>query len=200
MEQIISKEEVKKITRIKGKVRGMGMKTHAEFIVKKKGEESLKKLEDAMVNIGHPVKYKSLRAFHFYPLSLEALTLVMIEKLFHFRDEEFQELGKFHARNSVVIRTFLRYFLSIDTVAENIAKVWRRYFTEPGEFKVIEFDKEKRRAIFRIENFDFHPIHCQINIGIFIALIKLLTKSEASCKETKCVYKNDEYDEFLVEW
>ena len=178
----------------------MGMKTHASFVLKEEGRDGLKKLEESMRVLGHPVEYDKLRALGLYPLWMEALTLRVIQELFNYRDEDFIELGKFHARDSVVIRTFVKYFLSIETVARNIPTVWSKYFTEPGEFKVVEFDKEKKRAIFRIEGFDFHPLHCQINIGIFSALVELLTKKEAACRETKCIYKGDEYDEFVVEW
>ena len=200
MEEMISKEEVDELMNLKGEVRGMGMRTHAEFIFKEEGEEGLKRLEDIMTKLGYPIKYKKLKATTFYPLGLEAVTLVVIQRLFNYKDEKFQEIGVFHAKSSIVIRIFLKYFLSLESMAKNISKVWEKYFTVPGEFRVVEFDKKRRLAIFRIENFKFHPLHCQINIGILSTLVGLLTKRKGTCKETKCVHRGDDYHEYLLEW
>jgi predicted hydrocarbon binding protein len=201
MEEIISKEELENLKKIRGEVKGMGMKTHVDFVRKKEGEKGVKKLEEAMRELGHPIEYKKLKALGLYPLWWEALTLRVMQELFRYDDEKFVEVGEFHAKDSVVIRVFVKYFISIESVAKNISKVWEKYFTEPGEFTVEEFDKEKKSAVFRIKGFDFHPLHCQINRGIFSALTELLTKSRSVvCQETKCVYKGDEYDEFLVTW
>ncbi len=93
MNEIISKQEIEELMKIEGKVRGLPFKTEAEFIQKEEGEEGLKRLEDAMKNIGYPLKYKEMRAMDFYPIGLLAVHLVVIKRLFNYDDKKFEEMG-----------------------------------------------------------------------------------------------------------
>jgi hypothetical protein len=199
MEQIISKEELNELMRIKGEVRGMGMRTHAEFIVKEEGEDGLKRLEDTMVELGHPIKFREIRRMNFYPLGLEAVMLVAIKRLFNYNDEKFQELGKFHAKFSLIIKIFMKYFVSFDSMARETPRIWRKYFTT-GDIKVVEFSEEKKYAILRVKDFKFHPLHCQIFMGTLSIVIQMMVKNKVAYEETKCIFRGDDYHEFLMKW
>ncbi|GAI37757.1 unnamed protein product, partial [marine sediment metagenome] len=80
MEQIISKQEIDELMKLKGEVKGMGMKTHAEFILKEEGKQGLEKLEETMEKLGHPIKFREIRGTTFYPLGLEAIVLVAMQR------------------------------------------------------------------------------------------------------------------------
>lgn len=199
MEQIISKQEIDELMKLKGEVKGMGMKTHAEFILKEEGKEGLEKLEETMENLGHPIKFKEIRGTTFYPLGLEALVLVAMQRLFNYDDKKFQEMGRFHSKFSLIIRLFMKYFISFDRMVKESPNIWRKYFTG-GELKVVEHDEEKKYAIFRVEDFRFHSLHCQIMTGILAMVVQMMVKGKAVCEETKCVFRGDEYHEFLLKW
>ena len=198
MEEIISKEEFEKLMSIKGEIRGLGFQTEANFVREKKGEEALKKLENEMARLGHP--YSKIRAMDFYPIGLLAVALLVIQRLFNFTDEDFKEMGQYEAKSSLVIRLFMKYFVSLENVSKEASNIWRKYYSE-GDLKIVEMDEEEKKTIIRLENFKLHPILCHVLVGYFLSVIKMIVRSDhITCQETKCVHKGDEYHEFVVRW
>jgi len=198
MEEIISKEEFEKLMSIPGEIRGLGFQTEANFVREKRGEEALKKLEDEMERLGHP--YSGIRTMDFYPIGLLAVALLTIKRLFDFTDEDFREMGKFEAKSSLVIRLFMKYFVSLEKVSKEAAKMWRKYYSI-GDLKIVEMDEERKKTIIRVENFKLHPILCHVLMGYFLSVIKMIVRSDQiTCEETKCAHKDDEYHEFLIKW
>ncbi|MBZ9572269.1 hypothetical protein KJA15_02990 [Patescibacteria group bacterium] len=200
MEQIISKEEFNELMKIEGEVKEEPLKTTLEFVLKEKGKEGLKKLEDTMAKLGYPIKYQEIRSRDLYPIGLMAITLLVIKRLFNFNEEKFREMGRFEAKiSSLIIRVFMKFFVSLERMAKATPKMWKRHFTV-GDLKTIELNKEKRYAILRLKNFRLHPLHCQALIGYFSSVVEMIVRSKATCEETKCPFRGDEYHEFLVKW
>lgn len=54
MEQIISKEEVDELMKIKGKTKGLSLRDHYDYVLNEKGKEGLKRLEEEMEKCGYP--------------------------------------------------------------------------------------------------------------------------------------------------
>ena len=199
MEEIISKEELEKIMKAKGEVRGDGMRSYADFILKEEGEKGLRKLEEAMAKLGYPIKCTQIKRMDFYPIGLWVLFVLGIKRLFNYDDKKFQEMGIFQLKSSLIIRVFMKYFFSLERAAKELPKIWRQYFTI-GEFNTVELNKDKRYLILRLENFRLHPISCQIIIGVLTRATGMIIKDKASVKETKCVHRGDDCHEFLIKW
>jgi predicted hydrocarbon binding protein len=200
MEQIISKEEFNELMQIKGQIRGVAFKTEAVFILKTEGEEGLKKIEDTITRLGYPMKYGRIRATGYYPLGLQAISLVIIKRLFNFNDKKFQEMGRVKSKTSpFVTRIFVKYLISLERLVKEVPRMWRKHFTV-GNIDPCELNEEKKCVTLRLEDFRLHPIHCQILIGFFSEALQMVLKSKATCEEIKCVYRGDEYHEFLVKW
>lgn len=200
MEQIISKEEVDKFTHLKGEVRGFGMRHNIDFLLREEGKEGLKRLEDAMVSIGHPIEYKKIRRTDFYPLYLDVITLLVIKRLFNWDDKKFQEMGRSAAKVPLVIRNFFfKGLFKPQTFIKEIPRIWRKAYTI-GDFEAVEVNEIKKYIVFRLKNFRLTPIHCQILIGLLSGLFRIIIKSDTVCKEKRCLYRGDEYHEFLLKW
>ncbi len=199
MAQIISKEEVEKLMNIKGEVRGVALKAELEYIRDRKGEDGLKKLEDTLKELGHPLTFKEVSTAKFYPLGLWGLLLLCIQRLFGYKDEDFREVGQFDVKLSIFIRLFLQSFLSLERAFGAAQIMWKKYFTV-GDLKVVELNKKDRYIIVRLENFALHPLHCQTMIGQFTFALKMILKGGGTCEETKCTFKGDKYHEFLLRW
>jgi len=199
MAEIISKDELKELMENKGEMRGNGPKSMGEIVLKLKGEEGLKKLEETITELGYPIKFKKINSLKFYPVWLAPLILLAANRLFGFSDNEFRQMGESDVKFSPLSRIFIKYFISIDTVIKNASKVWRNYHTV-GDLKVTEFDKEKRYAVLRIENWRLNHFHCQYLIGYFSAVIKLIVQSKAEITEIKCPFFGDDYHEFSIKW
>ena len=199
MKEIIPKEELEEIKKLKGEARGMGFKNNMEFVFKEEGKEGLKRLENKMRELGYPIEYKKVKTMDFYPLSLEALLLLVAQRLFNYDSRKFQEMGRFGAKSSLIIRLFMKYFISIEKILDKPPQMWRKYFTV-GDMKVVDFNEEKKHVILRLENFRLNLPHCQLITGFLSALIKMMVNSETTSKELKCPFKGDEYHEFLIKW
>jgi hypothetical protein len=145
------------------------------------------------------MKFKDIRIMNFYPFGLEALTLVLIKKLFNYNDSKFKEMGIFQAKVSFIIRLFLKYFISIDRICKEFPKISREHFSI-GDFEVSELNKEKKYIVLRINNFKFHPLHCQVLKGVLLGGLQMVVKGFVTCDEIKCIYKGDDYHEFLLKW
>lgn len=199
MEQIISKEEFEELMKIKGKTRGVSVKDYGDYILKEKGENGLRRLEEAITKTGYPIKFKEIKAMAFYPLGLEGLTLLIIKRLFGFDDDKIQEMGKQQAKVSILIRLFMKYFFSLKKTAGVVPRMWRIFYST-GEIDVVELNEEKRYIILRIKDFFLSSIHCRYLCGYLASILRLIVGKEVTCEETKCLHRGDEYHEYLLKW
>ena len=198
MPKILNKETAKELMETKGEVRGFSPKAYGQVILEKEGEAGLKKLEDKMAELGYPLKYRKIRAMSFYPLGMELLTLLAIKDVFKYDDKKFEEIGRAQPKFSLIITTFMN-FVSVKVVAKQSPGIWKKYYTV-GEMKIPEFNGKKRYMVVHLNNFRLHPLHCRILCGYFASVIKMAAKTDVSCQEIKCVFKNDDHHEFLIKW
>ena len=198
MEEKITKEIAQEIMKTRGEIRGMAMKGYANFILYKEGKEGLKKVEEKMASLGCDVKYGEVKTMKLYPIGLEKVALTVLEELFNYNDE-FYEMGKFVSKLPLVIRLFLKYLGSIEMIKNEVSRMWERYYTV-GRLTVVEYDKDKKILIGRLENFDLCPSHCKIAVGYFSSMLQFIVKQAVICEEVKCIYKGDKYHEFLLTW
>ena len=199
MEEILNKEIAEKLIETKGEVRGLALKSHAEFILREKGEEGLNKLENTMVELGCPIKYRNLKLMKFYPIGLEVIILLAIQKLFDFGKENFKEMGVFHSKTSLIMKFFMKYFVSIKLMAKEASNIWERYYTV-GKLKIAELNEEEKYTVVRIRDFNTHSLICQVLEGYLSNVVRMVTKSPVTCEETKCPFRGDDYHEFLLKW
>ena len=182
---------------LKGQIRGAAIREIMAYISDEEGKKKLKELENVMEGIGCPIR--NIRPMEFYPLGLEAATLVAVKRLFNYDDKEFQEMGKFAGKFSIVIRLFMGHLVSLEKITKEAPKMWRKYFTL-GDFNIVEFNKEEKYVILRIENYRLHPIHCQTLRGYLSSILQIVVKKPVTGEETKCIFKGDEYHEYLLKW
>jgi len=201
MDQELTKELAKKLTEVEGEVRGVVLKTDGEYVLKEKGEEGLKKVEEELEKIGYPIKYREIKTMEFYPVGLRVISLLVIKSVFNFDDEKIKEIGVFATKVSLIIKIFTRYFLSVERVFFIEApKIWRKHWTK-GDLIPIELNEEKKYAILRLQNFSLHSIYCVYLGGYFCGVLSMLLRATKMIpEETKCVFRGDEYHEYLIKW
>lgn len=201
MNEELTKEVAQKLMEIKGEVRGVTLGIDRDFILKEKGEEGLKKLEEELEKLGYPIKYKEIETLNYYPVGLRALSLLAIKKVFNFNDEKIKEIGFFGTKISFIIKLFIKYVFSFQKVFfQESPKIWREHWTI-GEIVPVELNEEKKYAILRLKDFQLHPIYCCYLGGYFVGLFQMMVKSpKITCEETKCSFRGDEYHEYLIKW
>jgi len=201
MDQELTKDIAQKLMEIEGETRGVVLKTDGEYVLKEKGEEGLKKVEDELEGLGYPIKFKEIKTMDFFPVGLRIISLLTIKKVFNFDDEKIKEMGIFATKVSLIIKIFTRYFLSVKRVFYVEApKIWRKHWTI-GDLMPVEINEEKKYAILRLKNFSLHPVYCKYLEGYFPGPFQLMIKSsKMTCEETKCTFRGDEYHEYLIKW
>jgi len=199
MEHIISKEIAEKLMELKGEARGTHFISDSQYVLAKKGEQGLKKVEEELKKIGFPIEYKKIKNSDFYPIGLRAISLLAIKKVFNWEDEAIRNLCGFATRVSMIIRLYLKFFYSIEKMTKIAPKMWNEYFTV-GSLKVTEYDKEEKRVVLRIEDFELHCVYCRCLEGFFGNIVKMVVGvKEVNCKEQKCSVPENCH-EFVVTW
>jgi len=197
MNEIISKEELDSLSKVKGDVRGTGLKVASDFVLKERGEEGLKLLEETMSKLGYPVEYKRVEPSGFYPLKTDAMSFLVVSRLFNFDDEKIRKLGKALATAPFLLRLFSKYSMSLDRISGAAPKVWEKAYPV-GSLNIVEVNAKEKYLILRLENFDILSLYCQLFIGHFAEIVKMVLTKEVTCEETKCTFRGDPYHEFLL--
>lgn len=201
MEQIIPKEELERLEKIKGKIRGLLIKAEMRFIIKEGGEESLKKIEEEMGRLGYSFKCNDVRIMKFYPIGLRTAFLLVTKQVLGFSDDKIREMGSETPKFSPIIRFFMPVFsLDMERFFERVPSLWKKFCTI-GRIVIPLVDEENRKIIGQLRNFKVHPIYGPYLEGTFGALVKMATGAKESvCKETKSPFRGDDYHEFVISW
>ncbi len=199
-EEILDQKIVQKLLSVPGRCRGLAAKDNIDFIVSNEGEGGVAKVEEAMVAAGCPFRIREIKGMDFYPLGLETIMLLAMKKVFNYSDEKFYEVGISNARQSLVVRVFAKYFISLKKMFTEASKMWRRYY-DNDNFRPIRLDERKKEIVLRIENFNLHPLHCQVFKGYFTAVVKMIVGRPVRCQETSCAFKDSgNIHEFFITW
>lgn len=198
----ITKEEIEKLMEIKIETRGVVLKTDSEYVLAEKGEEGLKKIEEELEKMGHPIKYREIKSMEFYPAGLRIISLLAIKKALNFDDEKIKDMGFVATKKSIIVKLFIRFFLSLDRVFfKEAPRIWQKHWTA-GELIPVELNEEKKYAVLRLKKINLHPLYCSVYLsGYFSGILQMLVKSpKITCQETKCSLRGDEYHEYLIKW
>jgi len=195
----LTKEFAKKLMETEGEARGINLKTDWEVILSKYGKEGLEKLEAKMAELGYPVKYNEIRTMDFYPVGLDALSVLSIKEVFDLDDQELKELGAAAVKFSLFLKILIKYFPSLNLLAKEAPKMWRKHYSV-GDLEVVETNEKEKRAVLRIKNFSFHPSQCANLQGYFSKILEMAVKAHVTCAETKCTFRGDAYHEFVIKW
>jgi len=199
MEEILNEKIVKELLGKEGKARGENIKLDGDFILKEKGPEGLDKVEKELVRLGCPLKYREVNTSEFYPVGLEAISMLAIKKVFNLGDDKIREMGARAAKFSFLMRLFMRYFLSLGVFMKEAPRLWHEHYTI-GTIVVKEIDEKKKRAVVWLEDFNVHPIFCVNFQGYFSRLLEIIINGQAVSQETKCLFRGDEHHEYLFTW
>jgi hypothetical protein len=198
---LLSKEEIEEIEKIEGKIIGNASKNKFNFVLEKVGKEGIRKIEEEMRKIGHPIKYEEMKNFNWYPAKEDLYLTVIIKRLFNFSDDEIREMGRFNARISLIAKTMMRYFISIEKVAKEVGNYWRKYRTI-GKLEAEKIDIENKEIVLVLKDFTGHPIFCRFLEGYFwqISSYVISEKENLKVEEIECVFKGGKVHRFKITW
>ncbi len=195
----ISKEEIERLISLPGKLIGTGFSDDLDFLLKEEGEEGVKKVEEAMAELGHPLKYRELTGFKWYPVGYYLLSILVAKELFEWDDETIRRMGANAQKVSLITKMMMKFFVSIERVFKEATKYWNMYFTA-GKMEDIEINEKERYALLILKDFPGHQVYCRYMEGA-IEQIGSYTVKNAKCREVKCYLKGEgEGHLFKVTW
>ena len=198
----IPQKELENYLNIKGEIKGEILKGVLDYIKDRTGEEGSQKLQEEFKKIGLPIEQQKIKKSFWYPVGWHLIFLLIIQKLFHWADEDIFEMGKAVAKNPFFFNKIAAPpFISLDKKAAiSSPKLWKGYsFEEERENN--KFAEERKYYLVRIEDLKIHPIFCKFLEGYIAGLSIFLIKSQKiNIKETSCPFKGDFYHEFTVWW
>jgi len=195
----VSKKEAEALMKIEGEVRGLGIKDDFLYIKNKLGQGSLKKVVREINELGYEFDPKSMNTLGFYPVGLEALGIVVMHRVLGLSKDEIRQMGAYEAKHSLIMRLFMKYFVSVDKLAEKAPEMWSKYYTE-GEVSVPMIDEEKRKGLAILKDFKIHPLHCLVLEGYFGSVLEMVVKEKVNCKEVECPFKGGTSHKFSLSW
>ena len=199
MTQAFSQQEKEGMEKVEGQVRGLALKSELGFIFREEGRDGLHKIEQALAEAGHPLKYREIQSGTFYPLKIWGYLLLAIRNIFHYDDAKFVRIGEFDVKLSRLITIFVQHFITVDRAFKEAERMWDKYFTV-GKLEVKELNKDQKYLRVVLEDFYLHPLHCLIFAGHFTGALKMIFKGGGTCEEVKCMYRGDKYHEFILRW
>ncbi len=183
-----------------GQVRGVVFNTDAEYILGKKGEEGLKKVEEKTKEWGRPIEYKKIRNMEWYPVGLRAVSLLAVQEAFGWQDKEIEDMGYSAPSHSFIVKLLMKYLLTLKQTYERSPSYWTKHY-DVGELKVPEYNEEKKYLVLHLSNFEIHPILCPYYLGYFRKIAELGAQQKIiGIEETGCSFKGDSYHEYVIKW
>jgi hypothetical protein len=196
--QTIKKEELDRLLKVKGEVRGVVFQTDAQYVLEKEGEKGLRELEKRVKDLGYDIDYRGAKATSWYPIGLRAISLLLIKDTFNWEDSRIREMGKMAPKFSFVVKFMFKLFASLEKLVREIPRFWKEHYTA-GEMEVIKFDKKNKELIFSLKDFNLHPLFCLYLEG-YIERVLLFVERGVVTKEIHCPFRGDAYHDYLSKW
>lgn len=201
-EKISLEKEAKKLLKMtKGKVRGAAVQHHIKYIREREGEKGIKKVEEKLKELGHPLNFEKIRALEWVLLEVADLIVLCAKHLFGWGDKDIFDMGNSAPKYSFIVKLLMKYFVNIRRNFEECPKYWRLHFTPAaGTLEAHEINEKEKYLIVRLRH-QCHPIMCIYYRGYFLRIAQYTLKSEnPTIKETKCMSKGHPYHEFIIRW
>lgn len=196
----ITDEEINKILGAEGEVRGVVFKTDRRFIVDNAGEEGIKKVEDELTKMDCSFNYEEESDnMSFYPLGMRAMSLLAISRALNLEKKEIVQMGSNAPKFSLMIKFFMRYFLSAEKIMEKAGEIWEKHYTV-GKLEPTEMNMEEKFMKAKLSGIELHPIVCDYLTGYFSSIIRMGIGEESSGQESTYQKIGEKDYEFMIKW
>ncbi len=196
----ITDEEISEVLNAEGEVRGVVFKTDHRFLLDKGGEETVKKVEEELERMNCPFNYgEEADNMSFYPIGVRVLSIVAIGRALNLDREGVKEMGENAPKFSLMIKFFMRYFLSGEKIFEKAGEMWEKHYSV-GKLEAVELNNEEKYMTARLYDINLHPIFCDYLTGYFASILKMGVGSDIIVEERTCIHKGGDYHEFIFRW
>jgi len=197
---MVNTEEIKKLIKIPGKVRGQVFITDLGYVREKKGEEGVRLLKKKIREWGVPIDYEKAKPLEWYSVGLRAISLLALKEVFGWGDKEIFDLGNCAPKFSFIVKMLMKYLLSPKKTFQESPRYWKKHYNI-GKLEAHEFNDKEKYFVLHLKDFKINPILCTYLSGYYLRIAQYGIKSEKiTIEETKCMHKGDPYHEFIIRW
>jgi len=197
---MISQKEADLIMQKKGNSRGEVFKSYSDCFKSSQGQDLINGIEKKLQELNYPLEFKKIKSLDWLPEAYSELIMLILEREYNWKKEDFFNLGQEAPKFSFIIRTLMRHFSSPERVLKEASGSWKRYF-DFGELTVGEYSEKDKFVHLELRDYDKGPLMCIYLAGYILRIAKLTIKGiDIRIKETKCIYQGDNHHEYLIEW
>lgn len=195
---MLNKEQVERLLKVKGEVKGVVFQTDIDFVLKREGQAGLEKLKQRAKELGVDIPYGKAKALSWYPVGLRPISLLLMKDTFGWSDEDIRALGENAPKVSFIIKVLMKYMVSLKKSAEKSTEYWRKHYTV-GHLELAKFDKEKRELVLRQTDFEIHPILYVYLEGYYESFFNFIQKGLKG-KFQEATFEGKPCHEFVAHW
>lgn len=155
----VTKQEAEELKKIPGRVKGAVILADARYILLKGGEESFKKVEKRLHELGYEYFLQEIRPMDYYPETLSVMVILLAREILGLDEQGVFEMGKAVPKISFFLKILTKHFVSLKKCFEESPRYWEKHF-DFGELEPVEFNEAAKYGIIRIKGYKFHPIMC----------------------------------------
>lgn len=197
----LSKDEVDKMMKIPGDVRGTILKGHFEYVKDLKGEEGVRLVEKRLEELGYPLRLKELIENKWYPESLACLFVLVCVEIFNWDQGDVRKMAYESPKYSFIVKLLMQHFVKIEKSFKMAPFYWRKHFNF-SRMEVGGFSEKEKCGIIRLVDFHkYHPLICEYHRAYFQKIAEMmLGQRKVRVEHPKCLFREDNCEEFKIIW
>ena len=194
----MTKEEIQKIMRTEGNVKGAVFQTDVKYIEKHFDKNKIKDVESLLGSWGYPLKYDEVKTMGWYSAGLRCLSLLAIKEVFKLSDDQIFAMGLEAPKHSFLIKLLGKFFISVERVFKIAPLIWQKHWTK-GKLEMVELNEGQKYLLLRLDGLNLDPVFCKYEEGYFSGILRFI-KPDAIAKENKCAFRGDSCHEYIISW
>lgn len=199
---MIDKKELEEIKKIEGKARGALFRNDFDFVERKEGSEKMRILRKRMRELGcqeEEIYQNKVKNFSWYPLRCHVLFLAILHWEMSWTEDDIFNLGHHGPKASLIFKAFPKYVLDLEKVFSKSDMYWKKNYS-PGSIRMEEFNHQEKYVVFRLDDFQLHPLEFRAISGYMVGMMNLLSKEKnVRVKRIKCRDKENCH-KFMLTW
>lgn len=166
--------------------------TYLDFIGKK---DSVPEIIERARAYGEQVDPHSVDSLGKYPISEEVALLFATYDVLGWNESDIKELGRNIPRVSLLVKFFLKHFISLEATTGQAKMYWRRHYNF-GALEVTSSDLPGGNYIVEVTEFDIHPLYTEFLCGFLETMVAFVSPSPISSEITKYSENGDGVSRF----
>lgn len=155
--------------------------TYLDFIGKK---DSIPEIIERARAYGEQIDPSKVDSLEKYPISEEVALLFAVYDVLGWNESNIKELGRNVPRVSLLVKFFLKHFISLEATTSQAKMYWRRHY-DFGALEVTSPDLPGGNYVVEVTGFDIHPLYTEFLCGFLETMVGFVSADPISSEIVK---------------